>query len=91
MDNFDEIPPPGRFGERQEPAVPPPPPVPNIPAIPENAAPTCHVCRSPVNAGHAFCGNCGYPLQGSDQDKARFIGGIAMRKSKLAEAKKAAA
>jgi hypothetical protein len=39
---------------------------PATPAVPQAANQTCPACRTEIQPGHAFCSNCGTPVQNSD-------------------------
>lgn len=39
---------------------------PLTPAVPQPASQTCPACRTEIQPGHAFCSNCGTPVQNSD-------------------------
>ena len=36
------------------------------PAVPQPVSQTCPACRTEIQPGHAFCSNCGTPVQNSD-------------------------
>ena len=39
---------------------------PATPAVPQPVSQTCPACRTEIQPGHAFCSNCGTPVQNSD-------------------------
>jgi hypothetical protein len=39
---------------------------PATPAVPQSTSQTCPACRTEIQPGHAFCPNCGTPVQNSD-------------------------
>ncbi len=39
---------------------------PATPAMPQSASQTCPACQTAIQPGHAFCSNCGTPVQNSD-------------------------
>ena len=43
----------------------------------------CSYCKAEVSQVEVFCESCGFPLSGTDKEKAIFIGQQTLRKSKI--------
>lgn len=41
--------------------------LPAAPAVPQATSQTCPACQTEIQPGHAFCPNCGMPVQNSDE------------------------
>lgn len=48
----------------------------------------CSYCKSEVSQVEVHCENCGFPLSGTEKEKAIFIGQQTLRKSKVAGSEK---
>lgn len=49
---------------------------------------TCVYCKAAVSQVEVLCENCGFPLSGTEKEKAIFIGQQTLRKSKVDSSKK---
>lgn len=47
--------------------------------------PTCQCCKYEVSESDSFCNNCGFPLNGTDEEKGKFIGQYLTQKNTKAE------
>lgn len=47
--------------------------------------PTCQCCKYEVSESDSFCNNCGFPLNGTDDEKGKFIGQYLTQKNTRAE------
>ena len=49
---------------------------------------TCSYCKAVISQVEVHCENCGFPLAGTEKEKAIFIGQQTLRKSKVDSSKK---
>ncbi len=47
--------------------------------------PTCQCCKYEVSENDSFCNNCGFPLNGTDEEKGKFIGRYLTQKNQKTE------
>lgn len=47
--------------------------------------PTCQCCKFEIGESDSFCNNCGFPLNGTDEEKGKFIGQYLTQKNTKAE------
>lgn len=55
------------------------------PALPSESVPHCNYCKSPVAETDVFCQQCGFPLQGTEDEKHHFHHKMGFKKMQLQE------